>query len=193
MRRSLPTLVAVSLIGVILFGCGTGAVPGNTNERESAGRTEDSSGPRDEADGHELPEPPGSTLSYGGETVSGALGSYCWVSVCTDAFGVPVSEEALTVPAGSTVTFAYGGRKLDSLSASAHRIGRGTHLEKVAGDAFLVPNDESIGYKTIRLQTRRSGERALIAAELPAGEYVVEAFARFPEGDAFYGFRVIVE
>ena len=52
---------------------------------------------------------PESTLSYGEETVSGELGTYCWSSgggASVDAVGVLVNEEALTVPADSTLTFA---------------------------------------------------------------------------------------
>ena len=138
--------------------------------------------------------------------MTGALGSYCWTSTpsgddtlfsggCFDAAGLPIpsKEEALTVPAGSTLTFAYGGRKLDSLSISAHQVGQGNHLEKVAGGSILVPNEGSERNATIRLQTHRFGNRAHVAAELPAGEYAVAAFVRVPQGDAVYGFRVVVE
>lgn len=64
----------------------------------------------------------------------------------------------------------------------------------MAGGNFLVPKKEGEAYEErVRLQTRRSGNRARINADLPAGQYAVEAFARFPEGDAFYGFHVVVE
>ncbi len=66
-------------------------------------------------------------LSYGGETVAGALGTYCGSSdsgsICADAVGVSLNDETLTVPAGATLTFAYGGKKLDSLSILADRPG----------------------------------------------------------------------
>ena len=109
------------------------------------------------------------------------------------------SEEVLTAPADSTLTFTYGGNKLDSLSVSAQRIGRKDRLRRMAGGKFLVPEflapeKEGEAYEErVRLQTRLSENRARINAELPAGEYAVEAFARFPEGDAFYGFHVVVE
>jgi hypothetical protein len=192
-RRLVLTLFAAALVGVTLTACGTAATSGGSNGRELSETTQDSAGSRDEADDYELPEPPGSTLSHGGETVSAGLGSYCWVSVCADTFAMPVSEEVLTVPAGSSLTFAYGGKKLDSLSVSAHRIGQKDRLKRMAGGIFLMPDEESKGYERIRLPTRRSGTRARVAAKLPAGEYAVEALARFPEGDALYGFRVVVE
>ena len=181
------------LAGVVLSGCATGTAPGEVTAHESTGRTEGSSDPGDQVDGHELPEPPGSTLSYGAETVSAGLGSYCWVSVCADTFAVPVSEEALTVPAGSTLTFAYEGKTLDSLNVSARRIGRKDNLKSIAGGTFLVPGEGKKEDDVIRLHTRRSGNRARITTDLPAGQYAVEAFVRFPQGDAFYGFRILVE
>ena len=192
-RRLVLTFFAAVLLSTVLAGCGAATVSGDPGGRGPSEKSEDSAGPRGEAVGDELPEPPGSTLSYGGETVSGALGSYCWVSVCADAFGVPVSEETLKVSAGSTLTFAYGGKELDSLSVSAHRIGRKDRLETIAGGNFLLPDEESKGYERIRLQTRRSGNRARITTDLPPGQYAVEAFVRFPQGDAFYGFRILVE
>ena len=189
----LITFLSVALVGVVLAGCGTATVSGDSDGRGPSEKTGDSAGPSDEADGHELPEPPGSTLSYGGETVSAGLGSYCWISVCADTFAVPVSEEVLRVPAGSTLTFAYGGKKLNSLSVSAHPIGKKDRLKRMGGGNFLMPDEEGEEYERIGLEAHRSGNRARITAELPAGEYAVEAFARFPEGDALYGFRVVVE
>jgi hypothetical protein len=129
--------------------------------------------------------------------VTGALGMYCWSSesgdICADAVGVPVNEETLTVPAGSTLTFAYGGKKLDSLSVSAERIGRGNHLERMGDVSVLVSSGGGKGYRTIRLQTHPFRNRAHVATELPAGKYVVAAFVRVSQGDVLYGFRVVVE
>ncbi len=91
------------------------------------------------------------------------------------------------------MTFAYGGKKLDSLSVSADRIGQGNHLEKMGDVSILVPNEGSKEDRTIRLQIHRFGDQAHVTAELPAGKYVVAAFVRVPQGDAVYGFRVVVE
>ena len=185
---------AATLAGLFLSGCVAAPDSGGGDSSEPSERTEGS----EPAAGSGGSRPPESTLSYGGQSVSGGLGGYCWtspsVSRCTEAAGVPITEEALTVPAGSTLTFAYGGRKLDSLDVTAYRIYRGSRLERIAGGSVLVvPNEEGEGYKAIKLPTRRFGNRARIVAELPAGEYAVEAFARMPQGDAFYGFRVVVE
>jgi hypothetical protein len=192
--------LAATLVGVLLSGCGAAPGTGGRDGSEPPERTA-GSGPPGSTGGS---RPPRSTLSYGGETVTGALGSYCWTStpsgddtlsssICADAVGVPVNEETLTVPAGSTLTFAYGGKKLDSLSVSADRIGQGNHLERMGNVSFLVPNEGSKEDRTIRLQIHRFGDQAHVAAELPAGKYVVAAFVRVPQGDAVYGFRVVVE
>ena len=135
--------------------------------------------------------------SYGRETAAGALETYCWSSdsgsICADAVGVSVNDETLTVPAHATLTFAYGGKKLDSLSVSADRIGQGDHLERVGNVSFLVPNEGSKEDRTIRLQIHRFGDGGHVAAELPPGEYVVAASVRVPQGDAEYVFHVVVE
>jgi hypothetical protein len=180
------TFFAAALV-VFLSGCGAAQDSGS----------KDGSKPPEKTEGSGSSRPPQSTLSHGGETVTGALGTYCWSSdsggICADAVGIPVNEEALTVPAGATLTFAYGGKKLDSLSVSADRIGRGNQLERMGNVSVLVPDEGSKGYRTIRLQTRRFGNRAHVAVELPAGKYVVAAFVRVPQGDALYGFHVVVE
>ena len=42
------------------------------------------------------------------------------------------------------------------------------------------------------LRASRLGERVQIPVKLAAGQYVVEASVRVPEGDAAYYFRVVV-
>ncbi len=125
-----------------------------------------------------LPEPPGSTLSYGGETVEGGLGSYSWVmgGGCAHAFAIIHGDETLEALAGATLSFAYRGKALDSLSVTAFRAGR-----EVGGggreDEFLPPPWRK-GAEDLRV--RRSGARARIVADLPPGEYVLDVFARMP-------------
>lgn len=126
-------------------------------------------------------EPPGSTLSYGGKTVTGVLGSFCWqakgLALCEDgAFIIDnwSRKKTLVAPSGAALTFAYGGQELDSLEVSVNSADGGDQ-------------------RTKGLRTRPSGTRARIVADLPAGEYVVEAFATMPEGDAVYGFGLVVE
>jgi hypothetical protein len=79
------------------------------------------------------------------------------------------------------------------LSVSAHRIGQGYQLKEINGGGVLVPTVGSEVNATTRLQTHRFGTRAHVAAELPVGKYVVAAFVRVPQGDAVYGFHVVVE
>ncbi len=199
-RRLALMFLGTTLVGVFLSGCGAVPDPGSKSGSQPPERTAGSE-PPGSTDGA---RPPRSTLFYRGDTITGALGTYCWTQTpsgddtlfsggCVDKVGVPVSEETLTVSTGSTLTFTYGGTKLNSLSVSAHRIGQGNHLEKVAGGSVLVPDEGSKGNATIRLQIHRSGNRAHVAAELPAGNYVVAAFVRVPQGDAVYGFHVVVE
>ena len=193
MRRLALGSLATTLVCVFLSGCATAPDPGGKSGSKAPDTTA-RSGPPGSTDGS---KPPESTLSYGGDTITGALGTYCWSSdsggTCVDKVGVPVSEETLSVPAGSVLTFAYGGGKLDSLGISAYRIGQGDQLKEIGGGAVLVPTVGSKGNETVRLQIHRAGNRAHVAAELPAGKYVVAASVRIPEGDAVYGFHIVVE
>jgi hypothetical protein len=141
-----------------------------------------------------FPEPPGSTLSYGGETVEGGLGSYCWLmggsGGCADAFAIILEEGALEASDGATLSFAHRGKTLDSLSVAAYRAGREGAGGGREDNEFLPPSRGGVAKD---LRVRRSGTRARIFADLLAGEYVLDAFARMPEGDASCGFRLIVE
>jgi hypothetical protein len=141
-----------------------------------------------------VPEPSGSTLSYGGETVEGGLGSHCWLTGgsggCADTFAIILGGEALEAPAGATLSFAYKGKALDSLSVAAYKAGREDGGGGREEDRFL-PQSGGRGAKD--LGVRRSGRRARIVADLPPGEYVLDVFARMPQGDASYGFRLILE
>jgi hypothetical protein len=102
--------VAATLVGVFLPGCGAAPDAGGGDATKPHERTEGSK----QADSPGGSRPPESTLSYGGDTITGALGTYCWGSasgsICVDKASYPVSEETLTVPTGSTLTFAYGGK-----------------------------------------------------------------------------------
>jgi hypothetical protein len=132
--------------------------------------------------------PPGGTLAFGGETVAGELGGYCWTPTsgeegelvagqCVDAVYplVPGKEKTLVVSPGSQMTFDYGGEETAE-----------------AGAELLGPGDRSAESSSEPLEIRGSGGRLGIPADLPVGEHVVSVFVTVPEGDASYYFRVAV-
>ena len=112
----------VALIAIVFFlaGCGSQAEEAPSDHSGAQQRT---------ATNEELSisKPPQSTLSFGGRTVIGEIGSYCWSSpgspaTCADAAGIPVAREqqTLTVPTGSVLMFDYGGEgRPDSVQARA--------------------------------------------------------------------------
>jgi hypothetical protein len=185
-RRLALVFLAAALVGVFLSGCVAAPDSGSKDGSEPPERTA-GSGPPGSTDGS---RPPESTLSYGGRSVTGVLGSYCWtpppsdegtlfVGGCVDVAGIPVppKEETLTVPADAVLGFDYGGeRQPNSMGAGAYPLVRGR-----------------VGEATKRLKSRRSGDRVGIPAELSAGEYVIDIFVYVPEGDVSYYFRVLVE
>jgi hypothetical protein len=99
--RCLVLAFFAAALVVFLASCGAVRDPGS----------QDASKPPEKTEGSGSSRPPQSMLSYGGETVAGALGTYCWSSdsgsICADAVGVSVNDETLTVPAGATLTFAH--------------------------------------------------------------------------------------
>ncbi len=190
-RAGFKPFLHLVAIAFLLTGCAAATGPDDTGGAET-------SDPRREDPAPQTTmmfagsEPPGSTLSYGGETLKGGIGGYCWSSggggSCVDAAGVALEEGALEAPTGASLSFDYAGTALNSLDVAAYRAdGEGGGRED---DVFVMP---SRGGEAKNLEVRRSGTQARIVADLPAGEYVLEAFARMPEGDAFYGFRLTVK
>jgi hypothetical protein len=141
-------------------------------------------------------EPPASTLSYGGETVEAGLGGYCWTAggaaTCVDAVGISLGGEKLAAPSGVPLSFEYEGDRLDSLDVAAYEVGTESGGKNRIRHDILVPPYKGVG-KEDRPKVSRSGNRARILATLPAGEYVLDVRAGMPEGDASYGFRLVVE
>ncbi len=184
--RLVGTLLLVAAALVAPYDCGTTAGSGDAGDSPETTATEVKSNEPTLMGGGS--RPPDSTFSYGGETARGALGTYCWKRGCADSVGIVAYNDELRVPAGATVTFAYGGRKLDSIAVVAYRIGPGNQPEQMGRKILLIPAG-----KGTELPARRSGNRAQISAELPAGRYVVDVFATMPGGDAAYGFLIAVE
>lgn len=175
---------AVALVGTIASGCGT-ISGGGTDSSEAAGTT----GDPEASDDADRSKPPESTLSYGGQTATGVLGSFCWARTtggegesgtgCFDVAEVPVppKEKTLAVPAGAALEYDYGGeRRPNSVEAGAYPLIRGETGEAIE-----------------QLEIRRSADGVRIPAELPAGSYVIDVFVYVPEGDASYYFRALVE
>ena len=132
-----------------------------------------------------IPEPPDSTLSYGGREVKGTLGSYCWssnrISGCADAAWplIPGKQKTLSVPPGSEMVFRYGGHTSpNTVEAGAYS------LNKLQETGTMQP-DRSL--KAHGAEVQRT-----IPAGLPPGEYVLEVFVTEQQGDASYYFRVMV-
>jgi hypothetical protein len=189
--KVLTTLV----LALILAGCaaerGAGAGSATTQVEPTANGTEKTTVLEEETTVLAFPEPPDSTLSYGGREVEGTLGSYCWSSgassesmaTCVDSIGPPIGgkQETLTVPTGSEMVFRYGGQDpLKTVEAGTYSLNK---LKKAGG---VVRHDHS-------LKAHGSGVQRTIPAELPPGEYVLDVFVKVQQDDATYYFRIVVE
>jgi hypothetical protein len=192
-RRLLLRFFAAARVGTILSGCGMISGGGGMGSSETAEATAEATGeatgdPKP-SDGANRSKPPESTLFYGGQTVTGVLGSFCWALItgdegesgtgCFDVAEVPIPPKGKTLagPAGATLGFDYGGEQQpNSVEAGAYPLIRGETGEAIE-----------------QLEIRRSGDGVRIPAELPAGSYVIDVLVYVPEGDASYYFRALVE
>lgn len=143
----------------------------------------------------DLDEPPNSTLAFKEQREVGALGSYCYGSVCADAAGiqVPPEEEALTAPAGGVLIFEYGGEeRVMVMGVGAHPI-KQQRLERYGSRDFLAPDAKTMETAVV-LRARRDGDRWRLPADLVPDEYVLDVFVDIPKGgNASYSFRLLVE
>ncbi len=173
---------------LLLAGCAAGqGDAGRTfaEEETTANGTEETTVLKGESN---LPQPPDSTLSYGGQEVKGTLGSYCWGNMCADSvFIVPPRKKTLTVPSGSEMVFRYEGQSSpDTVKAGAAPLIARAVPERTS-TASADPN------RSRPLKALGSGVERTIPVELPPAEYAVEVFVIEPQGDAVYFFRVMVE
>jgi hypothetical protein len=101
--KALMTLVLALLVAGCAAGRGDGAGSATTQEEPTANATEETTVYKEETTVLAIPEPPDSTLSFGGREVKGMLGSYCWssgtssgnsVSGCVDSIWPLIAEQA---------------------------------------------------------------------------------------------------
>ena len=197
-QRSKIVALIVGVVGIVFFLTGCGSQAGKAPSDPSAGQERTATNEE-----LSISKPPDSTLSFGDQTVTGELGSYCWSSpgspaTCADAAGIPVPREqqTLTVPKGSELMFDYGGEgRPASVEAMAYPLEQEKKwLPGPDGTRLMRPEEGRSVLVTEDLRVRREvSGRAAIPAELSSGEYVVEVLVRVPEGDASYYFRVNVQ
>jgi hypothetical protein len=197
MRGAPLKLAALAMLVLVLAGCaaresgtGSGGDAGTTvaEEETTVNGSEETTVYKEETTVllGGIPEPPDSTLSYGGREVKGTLGSYCWssknVSGCADTAWplIPSKQKTLSVPPGSEMVFRYGGHT----SPNTVEV-RAYSLKKLQKTGTMHP-DRS-------LKAHGPGVQRTIPAELSPGECVLEVFITEQQGDASYYFRVMVE
>lgn len=197
--RALAPFLLTVCICVVAFGCAGTRTSGGANGPDKDDRKNSETGVESSSRAPTATtglEPPGSTLSYGGETVEAGLGGYCWstdqATSCVDAVGISLGGEKLTAPSDVPLSFAYKGEALDAVDVMAYEVGSGGGRDNRIQHDILVPPYAGVG-KGKQPEVRRSGDRARIFARLPAGEYVLDVRAGMPEGGASYGFHLVVE
>ena len=191
--KALMTLVLALLVAGCATERGDGGGSATKQEEPTAKGTEETTLLQEETTVLGLgPEPPDSTLSYGGREVKGTLGSYCWSSgassesmaTCVDSIGPPIGgkQETLTIPTGSDMVFRYEGQNSPkTVEAGVYSLNK---LKKAGGVVRLD--------RTLKVQG--SGVERTIPAKLPPREYVLEVTIEANEqSGADYYFRIVVE
>ena len=198
------------VLGFLLAGCaaGKGGAGSTTTQEETTAYKEETTVLEAEDN---LPRPPDSTLSYGGQEVRGSLGSYCWTTFSGSASGsgecgdvgvipVPRKERTLTVPSGSEMVFRYGRqRSPDTVNVGAVPLDkkgqpRPPSSHKKGQPRPLTPRPpRPLTSGPPPLEAHGSGVERTIPVELPQGEYGVYVDVTEPQGDASYSFRIMVE
>lgn len=192
-------LIAVATVAALIFlgGCGIGGGGAGQPGGDGNGGMSVETSPKTTDNGTGLADrPPESTLSFGGRTVTGALGSYCWGSVCVEAAGIPVppQKDTLTIPAGSTLTFEFGGEGPYEADSGTYPLDpEARTLPGPGGLRFLAPGEEKPIPEPMDLKTARADGRTRITADLPTGKYILAVFVDPGNGDASYYYRLRVE
>ncbi len=146
-----------------------------------------------------LPDrPPDSTLAFRSRVVTGALGSYCWGSVCADVAGIPVppKRDTLNVPSGATLLFDSGGSGSYRVDAAAYPLEPEVETQPGPdGIQFIMPRggQQMPMPEAKDLKAVHTDGRTQITADLPTGEYTLSVFVDPGRGDASYFYRLRVE
>ncbi len=156
--------------------------------------------------------PPRSTLSFRGQTVSSAgevLGTWNPEGLFADSSGGPArgrtdgtlslsDGDLLEVPAGSEMTFVYGGEpgSINFLDALAFEVGKGSLMYGKDSGTLSLQSGGRGSVRPVVLRLSRpelvSRKRVKIKAELSPGVYVASVAASVSEGGVRYNFRVVV-
>ena len=176
------------VLALLVAGCaaerGDGAGSATKQEEPTANATEEPTVYQEDSlpTVLDIPEPPDSTLSFGGQEVRATLGSFCWSSGCADSFWplIPSKRKTLTVPPDSGMVFRYGGQN------PPKTVEAGAYPLKKHQKTPMIRPDHS-------LKAHGSGVQRTIPAKLPSGEYVLEVFIKVDQNDASYYFRIVVE
>jgi hypothetical protein len=124
---------------------------------------------------------PAGTLSFGGHSQEGALGTNCWdemrddiegVSHCADAAGPSAPARPVVVPAGTPVVLDSRS-DADTAEGSIGVLGGG-------GDPYH--------YEVVK----RLGRFGKAVLDVPPGAYVIDVFATWPRGEGQIDFSVTI-
>jgi hypothetical protein len=123
-------------------------------------------------------EGPTATLTYSGNNQKAERGTSCWTQPaeggvssgsCADAAGVSIPDQPLLIPSGTLLRLT----------------GDGTHVSASVGKYV-----DKGGYGDLDDRHKLDVSDGTEPLDLPAGDYVLDVFARWDQGDSVFDFSI---
>jgi hypothetical protein len=131
--------------------------------------------------------PPSAVLIVGDARQTGALGSFCWVSLCADAPSLVVPIDPVAVPAGSPLVFELGFDPTEAM-VTVLRADEGKVIHELPDGSALWEGGSQ--QQAVFAQAPAHGRKLELHPDLQPGLYMVELSVRAAKGDASYGFQL---
>lgn len=170
--------LSAAVVASLAIACAGSAEDGTPSAKKDGGRPA-------------VEKPPDATLRAGGLSQSGTLGSYTWKTVQADAFGVYVSDDAISVRRGEEVEFHIGGSPPSQVSLIVYEP-RSPPSESSNGIVGWLFGPEAMNLATVARDDLQAQNEPAYRLDLPPGTYLLSLLVSWDEGQAGYGFHVNV-
>jgi hypothetical protein len=181
----LPRAALCAGIACLALGCalGTGSKTASPAQ-PTAATTTSSPALNTQAVGTAIVGPPAGLLAFGDSSVAGIPGSFCWQGTCADVANMPAKTSLPLVDApGATLHFSVASGTFTGWTASYGA--DGSSIQKLDSGGSVEDPDANPSANPSPLTSAQF-------ATPPAGDWIVQIFVRFADGDATYLWHVRV-
>jgi hypothetical protein len=139
--------------------------------------------PQTQAASTAIAGPPAGLLAFDDSSVAGIPGSFCWEGTCADLAQMPAKEALPLVDGpGDTLRFSVASGSFVGWTASYGA--NPSSVQKLGSGGAVDPDATS--------PTQPSPLTSAEFTTAPAGDWIVQVFVRFADGDATYWWHVKV-